>query len=383
MVLQVAAAEPVIVDGAQFVVERALEVSGSVSVRVGDSVEPDKTIAVASAPSGRVMTLHLARELGVAANSISQFLTKPIGSSFEAGEAVARSRRGLRSAVANAPFAGKVTEIDETAGTAILIPATTQFELSAMVFGQVEALIDDRGALISTSGSRVRGALGLGASVVGPVRAAIDRADRELTADAVGEDLRGAVVLAGMTAGAATMRRLAEVGARAVVMGSVSEAEIRRAVYPGREPAVGLFWRDGSGGYALSAEVDRVPITVFVTEGFGRRPMAGPLFKFLSEHEGQLATILPGRAGVDEGWPYLYFSTAPSQQDHPVPRVAPSDGARARLVDPAQLGTVVVCRSGVMTEFAPGGRRQVVEVETSGGDRLRVPLANLEILAAG
>ncbi|HUY98872.1 MAG TPA: hypothetical protein VMU89_00875 [Thermomicrobiaceae bacterium] len=382
MVLQVAAAEPVIVDGAQFVVERALDVPGSVAVAVGDSVEPERSIAVASAPSGRVMTLHLARELGVAPGSIAQYLTKPIGSSFEAGEAVARSRRGLRSTVASAPFAGTVTEIDETAGTAILIPATSQFALEAMVFGRVEALIDDRGALISTSGSRVRGALGLGASVVGPIRAAIDRADRELTADAIGEDLRGSVVLAGMTAGAATMRRLAEVGARAVVMGSVSEAEIRRAVYPGRAPAVERFWRDGSGTIALMAEVDRVPLTVFVTEGFGRRPMAGPVFDFLAEHEGQLATILAGRPGVDEGWPYLFFSTAPSQLDERIPRVVPSDGIRARLADPAQLGTVVVCRGGVIAEFAHGGRREVVEVETGSGGRLRVPLANLEILGA-
>ncbi|HET9016077.1 MAG TPA: hypothetical protein VFN57_10805 [Thermomicrobiaceae bacterium] len=382
MVARLAGTEPVIVEGAQYVVERAMDVPGTVSVHVGDAVDPKRSIAVASAPSGRVMTLHLARELGVPPASIAQYLTKPIGSTFEAGEAVARARRGLRTAAANAPFAGTVTEIDETAGTAILHPATTQFELQSLVFGQVEALVDDRGALISTGGARVRGAFGLGAAVVGPVRAAIDRADRELTADAIGEDLRGAVVLAGMTAGSATIRRLAEVGALAVIMGSISEGEIRRAVFPGSEPAVERFWRSGPGDVALIAEVDRVPITVFITEGFGRRPMAAPVFDFLMQHEGQPATILTGRAGVDEGWPYLYLSAAPAPEDRPVPHIGPADGLHARLVDPAQLGTVVVCRSGSFTEFAAGGPREVAEVETASGERVSVPLANLEFLTA-
>lgn len=376
--------EPVIVDNVVFLIERDLGMPGEVAVRVNDLVEPDTIIATAKPSSSRALTLHLARELNVSPNTIARYLTKPIGERFEAGEAVARARRGLRVSVADAPEAGTLTAIDETAGTATLVPETASVELRSFVYGQVETVRDGFGALIRSSGARLRGALGLGNETAGPLKVAIDRPDRELTPDGVSDDLRDAVVLGGMTVGAAAIRRLAEVGARAVVVGSISEAEVRRAFHPVSEVPASSFWWRVHAGAGLAADVEKAPLTIFVTEGFGRRPMAGPIFEFLSGRDGQVASILLPRAGQSvERPPELAFTMATLGDESEVERIAPADGLLARLVDPANLGTVVTCRSEPFLQRGGAAPRLVVEVEAANGERMRVPVANVEILTAG
>lgn len=383
MALHLASQEPVIVEDAVFVIERNLGVSGEVRVRAGEYVEPATIIAAATGPAGRVMTLHLAREIGVSANTLARYLTKQIGSSFEAGEAVARARRGLRVAVATAPAAGTLTEVDESTGTGVLAPATTSYELRALIHGVVVTVLDGRGAILKSGGARVRGAFGVGGSVVGPLKVAIDRPDREFTLDAVSPDLKGTVVLGGMTVSAATLRKLAEVGATGVVVGSISEADVRRVI-PGGEENPAAFWRSELNGPALAAGLDRAPLTVLVTEGFGRRPMTAPIFQFLSKREGQSASIMmPSPQDSRTVAPELYFSAPAANGPETIERISPGTGVVARLVDPEHLGTVVTCRSEAVYRRWDGQTREMVDVELANGSRRWVPAANLEILTYG
>jgi hypothetical protein len=381
MALQVTTFEPVIVEDAVFLIERVVRTAGEVTARVNDLVEPETKLATESSEAGRTLTLHLARELGVAPNTVSRYLTKPIGSAFQAGEAVARTRRGLRVITASAPIAGTLTAVDEATGTATLAPEAPTRELPALVYGQVDTVLEGRGALIRASGARLRGTFAVGGEVWGPLKVAIDRPDRELTPDSVTGEVRNAVVLGGMTIGAAAIRRLAELGAKAVVVGSVSEAEIRRAVRPGEELSASLFWQAGGGRVLQIPEGDRLPIAVFVTEGFGRRPMAAPIFEFLAAREGQVASLLvPDLTRAQDAHPELYFTSATGTGDDTIRRASPASGVVARLVDPAHLGTVVTCCSEPTIDRANGEVREVVEVEWTNGSRRFVPVANLEIL---
>lgn len=383
MALQVTTFEPVIVEDAVFLIERVVRTAGEVTARVNDLVEPETKLATESSEAGRTLTLHLARELGVAPNTVSRYLTKPIGSAFQAGEAVARTRRGLRVITASAPSAGTLTAVDEATGTATLAPEAPTRELPALVYGQVDTVLEGRGALIRASGARLRGTFAVGGEVWGPLKVAIDRPDRELTPDAITPDLSGAVVLGGMTLGAAAMRRLAEVSARAVIVGSVSEAEVRRVLSPSEVLPPAAVWRSLGRSRALAAGSERAPVTVFVTEGFGRWPMAAPIFDFLARREGQVASLLVPRDGAaPEAPPELYFTVATVEDDASIQRIEPADGVVARLVDPTHLGTVVTCRGGVLLERGPFGAQEVVEVEFTTGTRRRVPLANLELLTA-
>ncbi|HEX3723393.1 MAG TPA: hypothetical protein VHV31_11405 [Nitrolancea sp.] len=376
--------EPVIVEEGSFEIGRFLRFPGEILVKSGDWVEPTTPIGSASAGAGRTKTLHLARELGVPADTIKRYLTKPIGSHFDAGESVARARKGLRAVTADTAEAGRLSDINEIAGTATLAPDAGTQELEALIFGEVASVIEGHGAMIKAGGSRIRGVMALGVDSTGPIRTAVDRHDRELTPDGITPDLRASLVLGGMTVSAAAIRKLAEVGARGVIVGSISESDVRRvAAASGSESPARVFWQSLATDGPLAPELDQSGFTIFVTEGFGRKPMAAAIFSFISEREGQTASVLiPGRERPFPAYPFLCFTSTSSSITAPGKPAAPADGVVARMTDPQHLGTVVTCRGEAFAHqhHADGRRRMVVDVEFPNRTRRVVQLCNLEIL---
>lgn len=380
---QSAVYEPIIVDDAVFHIERRLVSDGEVLVRTGDRVEPGTEIATAMVATGRPMMLHVARELGVDPDAVSRYLTKPIGASFEEGEALARARRGLRSVTCSVPVAATLNSLDQATGVATLVPQSEPQHLHAAVYGEVESVIERRGVVLRSTGSRAQGFLGLGRDAYGPLKIGVDRPDRELTADMVDEEFSGAIVLGGMTLGTSTLRRLVEVGARGVVVGSIADSEIRRflTTHDG-EPSSMMVWRRGSREFEAPQSSSARSFTVFVTEGFGRRRIAQPLFQFLTDQEDQIASLLiPDDGDVLTARPSLYVTSSRTGGDDSIQRVNVRNGSIARLTDPQNLGVVVTCRSGVLEDpRRPGIARDVVDVEYSNGTRRLVPAVNLEVL---
>lgn len=378
------ASDPVMVDNARYQLTRLLRSPGEITVNSGDQVNPDTPIGVAANNTGRSITLPLARELGVAPDSVTRYLTKPIGSRFEAGESVARSRKGLRNVTADAPIAGRLQEVNTSSGTATFVAETGEQQLMAVVHGEVREVLPNWGATIQVVGARVRGAVAFGPETFGPLKVAVDRNDRELTSDAVPPDVRGAIVLAGMTMGSVAIRRLAEAGARAIVVGSIAEGEVRRAAAAsGSERSAGAFWQAIPSNSSIGVDIDHLPLTVFVTEGFGRRPMAAPLFDFLREREGMQASLVSAQNRDGYTFPQMYFSEQTAVGEQAVKLVAPADGVQARLVDPQYLGTVVTCRSEAFLRYGDDGQPHLaVDVELHNGSRRLVRLANLEVLSS-
>lgn len=375
---QAASFEAAIVRDSTFYVERTMTEFGEVHVRPGDRVEPRTELSTAMVAEGRPLVLNIAREFDMEPDAISRYLTKPIGSEFDADEPIARARRGLRSVTCKAPVRSTLTDLDETTGVATLVPQSHPQRLLANVYGEVDSVIEGRGVWLRVGGSRVQGVLALGQDTCGPLRLAVDRADREFTADMVDPEFRDSIVLAGMTLGTSALRRLIEVGARGVIAGSISDGEIRRYMATDEsEPSSMVIWRKNPQEFAGSS-----PLTVFVTEGFGRRRMAQPIFQYLSGQENQLASLMvPAASDVLAARPTLYLSRERPGDDDPIQRVAVRDGSLARLTDPEHLGIVVTCRSGMLdSPLYTGALREVVDVEFSNGSRQLVPATNLEVL---
>ena len=374
------AQEPVIIDGHTFLVERRLPYPGDLRVGVGDRVTADTVIGTGSPEAGRTVTVNVARELGVEPAAAARMLAKPIGSRLEAGEALARVRRGLRTVAVNAPIAGTLSGINDTTGLVTITPDVQEEEIRALIPGEVTQVIAEAGVLVRVAGARVRGIVTLGTDVHGRLRLAVDRRDRELTAESVTADLNGAIVVAGMTVSAVTIRRLAEVGARAVVVGSIDEVEARHAASGTTPVPASIFWNTPDIQSATRPPA-RPAMTIFVTEGFGRTPMARPIFDFLARHDGRDAAVVT-TAGSSLPGGYLYLpDTAPAQPDAAIPRVLPAEGVVARLVDPARLGVMVECR-GVpfVSRAGPGMAYDAITVEREDHEQLTVPFVNVEVL---
>lgn len=367
--------EPAIVSGSSFVIERRLDRPGEVEVRVGDSVEPS-TVVARSSSLEKSITVFVASELGVPNDEVRRRLTRPIGSSFEAGEEIARARRGLRTAAVTAPLGGVLTDVDDANGTVVLRASSASSELRALVDGVVERVIPDHGAIVRTGGSRVFGAIGFGGETTGRLVVGLDRHDRELTADQVKDTWKGTIVLTGMTVGVPTLARLRQVGVAGIIVGSLAEADIRRFVSStgAEEVSAAAFWRMGAPAAPFVAMNAQTPFVVVVTEGFGRIPMAEPVFSFLRQNEGSVISIQATTAvGERLSRPEIYITGGNlTSGDRASDDVHP--GRQVRLIDGANLGTIAVV-VGAETDPFDG-----VVVELSNGSFRRANPANLEVL---
>lgn len=375
--------EPVVVSGGSYILDRLLERPGEVAVRVGDTVQPD-TIIARAASAEKMVTIFVAAELGVQPNSVQRHLTKPIGSSFKDGDVIARARPGLRSVTVVAPAAGKVVSVDEAQGTVAFAVSSGHTELRALVGGEVERVVPDHGAVIRASGSRVFGILGFGGEAIGQVLIGADRADRELTPDQIKDSWKGRIVVGGMTIGVPALNKLRQVGVAAIVVGSLSEADVRRflsTTSTSHETRAGQFWMSHHPGASFGGAGTSAPFAIVATEGFGRVPMADVIYDFFRQHDGATASVQAATSvGDNLRRPEIYVvgeseGTGTRASDELLP------GRPVRIVSGRSLGTVATCQGHAFTQFSiTGVTTTVAQVQMPSGETRAVPVSNLEVL---
>ncbi|MGN6565294.1 MAG: hypothetical protein ACTHMU_21760, partial [Thermomicrobiales bacterium] len=127
------------------------------------------------------------------------------------------------------------------------------------------------------------------------------------------------------------------------------------------------------------------PLTLVLTEGFGRAPMAAPLYDTLVESNGEAVSL----CGVTQlagslRRPEVLLASPGSHPENEVslPIAALTPGTLVRVVDQDHLGLVA-------TVAEPPRRRRLagslvldaLEVALPQGGRLTVPTANVEVLA--
>ena len=364
-------------------IERRAALPGEVRVPVGARVEPATVVLSAPSSVPRPVTVHVARELGLSPGVVRRHLTRPLGSQVTAGEPIASARRGLRTAQVTAPITGQLAEVDEQRGTVTVTPAVASVEYAALVHGDVIEADEAQRVTIKASGDRVAGAVLLGKEVNGPLRVLTDRPDRELPPDAIDERCRGAVVVAGMTVSSAALRRMASLGVAGVIVGSLSATSIQAVLGISGSDAQADLWAARLLHGSWSGGFTEAPVSVLVTEGFGRRPMARPLFDALATREGHDAALLFASSIRGETRPACLITRAGATGGREPVAVPVRDGVRVRLTDPGRLGQVGVCRGDPVLDLRLDGvARWAVAVEFDDGARRLVPLANLEVLVA-
>lgn len=371
--------EPVILRQGSFAIERVLPQAGEVLVSVGDSVDPGGVVA-RSEDVEQTLTLYVASELGVETNELSKYVAKSIGSSITEGDVIARVRRGLRTASVKSPTDGTLVSVDDTNGTVVVTSSLGKRELHSLVSGEVEQVIPNHGAVVRTSGTRLYGIVGFGTEAIGQLVVGSDRPDRELTADNVSNEWKDKIVLAGMTAGVPALTRLREVGAAAVILGSIPESDLRRFLTGGQMDRDG-FWNPVTALHGdLSHPAVDSPLTIIVTEGFGRRQMTSQIFEILQERAGQTISV-SARVSLGEGLarPEIYLD-----DDEGSDRGIDDQVFEGRAVRTTDSGAFSVPATVVSDPYVSpdryGVRRVVADVMLESGQRRAVPVANIEVL---
>jgi hypothetical protein len=267
---------------------RRLPIPGEVLVQPGQRVRPDDVVARAQLP-GNPQTVNVAHGMSVDPSDVPGVMLKRVGDEVAVGEVIARSRGmfGFGKRELKSPVAGRIELISPVTGQVTLREPPIPIEVTAYLSGRVAEVLPREGVVIETVGAMIQGIFGVGGERRGEIAVAVAAPDEVLDAPALQPEHQGKVVVGGSLVTAAALRRAAEVGVSAVVVGGIVDTDL-----------VAFIGHDL--GVAITGQ-ENVPFTLILTEGFGRIAMADRTWALLGRLRGRAASVNGAtqiRAGV-------------------------------------------------------------------------------------
>ncbi len=150
-------------------------------------------------------------------------------------------------------------------------------QVASAVSGAVEAL-GPAGIGIRCDGIGLTGAVFAGESVRGPLFVAVGRRHSELRAGAIDVGAAGAILVAGARVESDALTRARAIGVRGVVTGGIGGRDLRAFLASEARQQAGLH--------------PAVPFGLLVLDGYGRRPIARPIWTWLTAQQGQDVALL-------------------------------------------------------------------------------------------
>lgn len=338
--------------------ERVLPARGDVIAAIGSRVDPLDIVARTSAVR-HLRPVPLARYLRLSETALPRYLLKKPGDEVAARDILAAKPEffGTLQRIYRAPGAGRITALQGSWMAFDL--ADKPVELKALYRGSVVNVMPSLGIVIEAMGTLVQGVWGGGGEGYGVLKQMTGTPSAILTDAKVDAGARGAILLAGAGVTEQALRRAAQERAAGLVVGGLSPR--------------------------LRAVVTALALPTLVTEGFGERPMAAPIFELLSSHLGEETALNPvtrsrGSAVRPEIFIPVTSSGGASAVAAPIPEA--QIGARVRIVSAPRLGEIGKI-AGVPTlpqTLESGVSAWGAEIELTAGDRVFVPGENLELI---
>ena len=354
--------------------ERRLPLKGEVLAALGDAVAPDTVVARASLP-GSVLAVSLASRLGLVPARALESLLVPVGASVRRGERIAESKGlfGLVRTGVDAPADGTVESVSSATGQLLLREPSVPVEIAAYVRGTIVDVLAGEGVVVEARCAFLQGIFGVGGEIFGPLQPVGSGPADELRAEYILPSHRGCVLVGGAYVSHDTLVSAREAGVAAVVVGGFDDRDLRRLL--GRELGVAITGSEDLG------------ITLVLTEGFGRIPMADRTWELLSQRRGDVASVSGAtqiRAGVLRPEILVPFTGGDLQ-----PPVAEAEGglevgATVRIIRQPNFGSIgrVVDLPQALHALETEAKVRVLVVELADGSgRVTVPRANVERVA--
>ncbi|MBL8060144.1 MAG: hypothetical protein JNK63_05445 [Chthonomonas sp.] len=352
---------------------RRLPIKGEVKVKIGDPVGPRDVLASASLP-GILQTIKLGEKLGLEPKEAKDLFIFNIGDQINKGDLVAESKGffGLFKTSVKSDYSGTVEAISEVSGHVLLRQEPIPVDLTAYISGKVAEILPEEGAIIETRGAMVQGIFGIGGEQEGEIRVAVKDHAQPLEASDILDTDAGKILVGGSQVTLGAIRRAEEVGAVGLMAGGVLDSDL-----------IELLGYDI--GVAITGQ-EALPLTIMVTEGFGRLNMAERTFQLLRSLEGKRASMNGAtqiRAGVirPEIIVPLDLSAADTHQISGALEL--KAGTPIRVIrEPyfGALGTVTDLPSQLVV-LESGTEVRVLRAKLESGEEVTVPRANVEIIA--
>jgi hypothetical protein len=351
--------------------ERRLPLKGEVLVERGQAVRATDVVARTRLP-GNVQTVNVANALGIDPSEVPRTLLKKAGDSIAAGETIAEKKSffGLMSSKCDSPVAGTLESCSEITGQVIVREPPMPIEIDAYVEGRVAEVLPGEGVIVETKAAFVQGIFGVGGETFGEIAIAVEDPKTELAAERLHPEHKGKVVVGGAYVSYTALRRAIEFGVHAVIVGGFDDRDLRELL-----------------GYDLGVAItgtEQLGITLVLTEGFGRMPMAERTFRLLAKHAGRFASVSGAtqiRAGVMR--PEIVIALDQEQTkidgDHRSLGLEVSSLIRG-IREPyfGRIGTVTALPSELRA-LETEAHVRVLEAEFD-GQRVVVPRANVELI---
>jgi hypothetical protein len=334
--------------------ERRSPIKGRLLVRQGQSVHATDVLLEANLHPEHLL-LNVARALGVDPQVADKNVAVREGEQVAEGDVIA-GPVGLARRVLRSPRDGRVLLSGN--GQILLDVTSSMVQLKAGIPGEVVELLPEKGAVIETTGTLIQGVWGNGKIGFGLMSNILKSPDHVITPDQLDVSLRGAVVLAGHCNDPEVIRTAEELPLRGLVLSSLSPDLLE------------------------AAEQSQMPILIL--DGFGARPFNLVTYKLLMTSERRDAAVNAEPWDRLKGIRPELVIPIPGSGALELPKEAEAFAAsqQVRILCAPQAGKVgkIVGLKGVVP-FPSGYRLPAAEIRLEAGEKLMVPLANLEVLA--
>ncbi|RLE53540.1 MAG: hypothetical protein DRJ30_06745 [Candidatus Methanomethylicota archaeon] len=353
---------------------RRLPLPGEVLVNKDDKVSYDTIVARTNMP-GDIRVVSAAAILGVEPEELPIYMKKKVGDPVKKDEIIAMYKAffGLLKSEIKSPVDGYIEHISEVTGQVIIREPPIPVEVNAYIPGIVTEIIEKEGVRIDCAATFIEGIFGIGGERHGAVYVAVDSPDDELTVDMVSSKWKDKIVIGGSYASAEVMKKAMSVGAKGLVVGGMDFKDF--SDFLGYEIGVAITGRED------------IPMTVIITEGFGKMRMAKKTFDLLKQNEGELACIDGAtqiRAGVirpEVIIPKLDVDPLSLPEEAEIYVGGMQPGTKVRVIRAPYFGALakVVSLPVELQKVETESPVRVVEIELQDGKRVIVPRANVEL----
>lgn len=264
-------------------VRRELPGKGQILVQVGQEVSSHEILGRSEVSAG-FRSINLAQALSVPPKKVQDYLQCRIGQTIYKGELLAFKKGSLFSSpkIVTAPTDGILELVDTSSGEAKITFLPHQMELPAAVFGIVEAVDNDHGAvLIKTQVTQIYGLFGSGKVREGNLRVLGGRGDL-ISKIRITPDLTNQILIGGGLIFTSAISQAVMVGAVGLITGGINSKDFK-SIFGGRLTYPPKFGTD-------------IGIGILICEGFGSIPIGEDIFEVIRTYDGQFAILEGNRA---------------------------------------------------------------------------------------
>jgi hypothetical protein len=349
---------------------RELPVPGELLVKKRQRVSRNDVIAKAGLP-GELVICRISESLGIDPLEVMEGLKVKEGDHVSEEQILCeyQSLFGLFSSRFSAPASGTVELITERTGHIALRLPPNEITLDAYISGEVVEVEEGKSITIESNCAFIQGVFGVGGERKGSICLLSCQNDESPTIEHLPKECSGKVLVGGTAPTGQVLKEAEARGAKGWILGSLDDKALRE--YLGHD--IGLAFT-GS---------ERIEMTVIVTEGFGRVPLASRVKEIVSSLDGKGCSLNGAtqvRAGAVRPELIIPHKNKRESGSKPSPLFL-TEGATVRLIREPYFGLIgTVSSLPVQPEELPtGAKSRVVYVTLSDSEIVSVPRSNVEL----